>query len=151
LESPAGALEMAAPIEVVETKGEKVRLAVDAWRKQKGYGPVLYEDFGRNIRLAVLNKETAQDGELIQVGEAQTDEATGLDWSQVRVELWAESGSFVPEIDALWNAASETYYPPYLGRGTGSVLPRTRESADELRALGTLRRRDGLATDRTVS
>ena len=82
---------------------------VSAWRKEKGYGRVLYDDFARNIRAAILTKEVAQNESMVAAGEARNDDLTGLDWREVEVKLWAAADSFVPDIAPLWEVASETY------------------------------------------
>jgi trimethylamine-N-oxide reductase cytochrome c-type subunit TorC len=109
LQSAAGTLELATAVDVIDTKGDKVQLEVSAWRKEKGYGRVLYEDFARNIRAAVLTREAAQSESLVQAGDAKTDDLTGLDWRQVTVKLWAPAGAFVADISPLWDVAADSY------------------------------------------
>jgi trimethylamine-N-oxide reductase cytochrome c-type subunit TorC len=109
LQNPAGTLELATAVGVVESRGDKVQLEVSAWRKEKGYGRVLYADFARNIRAAVLTREVAQNESMVEAGEAQTDDLTGLDWSEVKVKLWAPSGAFVTDISPLWGVAEGSY------------------------------------------
>ncbi len=109
LTKPAGSLELGAPVVVVGAQGEKVRLQLDAWRKDKGYGRVLYSDFGINMRVAVLERETAQNAEIVRASETRNDDNTGLDWSEVQVELWADAKGFVEDADVLWDVASESY------------------------------------------
>lgn len=106
---PAGSLGMAARVEVAEVKGDKVRLDIAAWRKDKGYGRVLYADFGRNMRVAVLERDTAQNADLVVTGEPQNDDNTGLDWVEVKTSLWAPTSGFVADVDQLWNVANESY------------------------------------------
>ena len=109
LQSAVGTLELATAIDVIDTKGDKVQLEVSAWRKEKGYGRVLYEDFARNIRAAVLTREAAQSESLVQAGDAKTDDLTGLDWREVTVKLWAPAGAFVADISPLWDVAADSY------------------------------------------
>lgn len=109
LQTPAGSLELATAVEVVQANRDKVHLAVSAWRKEKGFGRVLYEDFGRNIREAVLTRETAQNAMLMETGDARTDDLTGLDWREVKVTLWAPAGNFVADIEPMWEVASGIY------------------------------------------
>jgi trimethylamine-N-oxide reductase cytochrome c-type subunit TorC len=109
LQAAAGTLELATAVNVVDTRGDKVELEVSAWRKEKGYGRVLYEDFALNIRAAVLTREAAQSESLVQAGESRTDDLTGLDWREVKVKLWASSGAFVTDISPLWDVASDSY------------------------------------------
>lgn len=91
------------------SKNGRSEISLDAWRKDKGFGRVLYDDFGHNIRVAVLDKAVAQDTALVAPGEARNDDNTGLDWRTAKATLWAENGHFVEAIDDLWVAAEETY------------------------------------------
>lgn len=109
MSSLAGQLNMAARIEVVAVKGDKIQFTMNAWRKNKGYGRVLYEDFGMNTRVAVLEKEIAQDASMVVAGEPRMDDNTGLDWSEVGVSLWATSEGFVADVSDLWDVASTSY------------------------------------------
>ncbi|MDT8879939.1 pentaheme c-type cytochrome TorC [Halomonas saccharevitans] len=106
----AGVLQVATEVNVLETQGESVKLEIDAWRKEKGFGRVLYEDFGQNISSAVLDKDIAQDGAMIETHQSDVvDELTGLPWGQVSVTLWAEKGAYLGNREALWETAGQTY------------------------------------------
>ncbi|MTI16236.1 pentaheme c-type cytochrome TorC [Rhodobacteraceae bacterium RKSG542] len=109
LTKQAGTLSYAAPVKVIEKKDDKVKLQLKGWRKDKGFGRVYHSDFGKNIRVAVMEKDPAQNPDLISVGLSQNDPATGLDWSEVTVEFWAKEGAFIPDVATLWNAAGEIY------------------------------------------
>ncbi|NAW34533.1 pentaheme c-type cytochrome TorC [Halomonas alimentaria] len=106
----AGVLQVATEVSIVDTQGDSVKLEIPAWRKEKGFGRVLYEDFGQNISSAVLNKDIAQDDALIEVQETDVvDEMTGLPWGRVSVALWAEKGAYLETRDSLWETAGQTY------------------------------------------
>lgn len=106
----AGVLQVATEVNIVDTQGDSVKLEIPAWRKEKGFGRVLYEDFGQNISSAVLNKDIAQDDALIEVQETDVvDEMTGLPWGRVSVALWAEKGVYLENREALWETAGQTY------------------------------------------
>lgn len=106
----AGVLQVATEVNIIETRGDSVRLEIPAWRKEKGFGRVLYEDFGQNISSAVLDKEVAQNDSLIEVRETEVvDDMTGLPWGNVDVTLWAEKGAYLESRDALWETAGQTY------------------------------------------
>ncbi|WP_270729593.1 pentaheme c-type cytochrome TorC [Shimia sp. Alg240-R146] len=109
LSKPAGNLSMTARVEIAEVKGDKVRLDMSAWRKNKGFGRVLYADFGRNMRVAVLERETAQNDAYVTAGDPVNDDNTGLDWVEVKVSLWSSARGFVSDADQLWNVASDSY------------------------------------------
>ncbi|WP_026344692.1 pentaheme c-type cytochrome TorC [Oceanimonas smirnovii] len=107
---PAGELEAASPVRLQEESGDSVQLLIPAWRKTRGFGRVLYEDFGMNITSLVLEKEVAQNNELVKVqAEAKVDELTGLPWEPVEIALWAEKGALLPEAEDLWGYARDTY------------------------------------------
>ncbi len=105
----AGNLSLGARVQVLETSGDTVKLSLEAWRKNKGYGRVLYDQFGMNTRVAVLEKDAAGDDTLVNAGAAQTDDNTGLDWSPVNVTLWANAEGFVADAGVLWDTAAESY------------------------------------------
>ncbi|MDR5902481.1 pentaheme c-type cytochrome TorC [Halomonas icarae] len=106
----AGVLQVATEVNIVETRGDSVKLEIPAWRKEKGFGRVLYADFGHNISSAVLDKEVAQNDSLIEVQETNVvDEMTGLPWGNVNVALWAEKGVYLENREALWETAGQTY------------------------------------------
>ncbi|WNK20724.1 pentaheme c-type cytochrome TorC [Halomonas piscis] len=110
LDELAGQLTIASEVTVEETRGDSVRLNIPGWRKEKGFGRVLYEDFGQNIESAILDRDVAQDDALIDTGEQKVDELTGLPWARVNVELWAKKGAYVDRRDALWDTASQIYH-----------------------------------------
>ncbi|WP_227368112.1 pentaheme c-type cytochrome TorC [Halomonas sp. M20] len=105
----AGVLESASEVTILEAQGDKFKLAIDEWRKAKGFGRVLYEDFGQNITSAVLEKETAQNEALFTSGEEKIDDLTGLPWVKVEAQFWTDTKAFLSSRDELWNYASETY------------------------------------------
>lgn len=105
----AGTLELGAPVVVVSSGKDKVQLRLDAWRKDKGFGRVLYDAFGLNMRVAVLEKETAQNPDIVKAVESKNDDNTGLDWSEVSVDLWAAPKGFVEDDSVLWTHASASY------------------------------------------
>ena len=110
LTQAAGELEAAAPVTLVEKKGDAIKLAVPSWRKTRGFGRVFYEDFGMNITNLVLEKEVAQNEQLVKVlAPAKVDELTGLPWEQVTIDLWTEAGALLPEAEDIWSYARDTY------------------------------------------
>lgn len=106
----AGELTAASPVTLIESKKGKIKIAIPSWRKMRGFGRVFYEDFGMNITNAVLEKEVAQNQQLIEVlAEAKVDEMTGLPWEHVTIQLWTEAGALLPEADDVWTYAKDTY------------------------------------------
>ena len=105
----AGSLDPASAVSLVSTRGDALEIQVSAWRKQKGFGRVMYEDFGYNVASAVLEKDVATDETRFSEGASKVDDLTGLTWQQANITLWAKKGGFLPDRDALWNYAGETY------------------------------------------
>jgi trimethylamine-N-oxide reductase cytochrome c-type subunit TorC len=105
----AGELNAATQVKVVEVKGDKLKLEISAWRKTKGFGRVLYEDFGQNIVSGYLTKELAQKTEALTLGDKKTDEMTGLPWQEITVNVWAKSDRFVDDIAPIWSKGKEIY------------------------------------------
>ncbi|HLV76745.1 MAG TPA: pentaheme c-type cytochrome TorC [Marinobacter sp.] len=109
LTQPAGTLAMATEVTVADLEGDSVQLEIAAWRKEKGFGRVLYEDFGQNIVSAILERDIAQQDSAFAYHEKKEDELTGLPWAEVSVKLWAQSGAYIPRPDAMWQSADQTY------------------------------------------
>lgn len=109
LNKRAGWLEPATGVTVVGTSKDSVEVKISAWRKQKGFGRVLYEDFGLNVSSAVLDKDVATNDALFNASESKMDELTGLDWQQADISLWVKKGNLLDDRGDLWNYASETY------------------------------------------
>lgn len=110
LAQQAGVLQVASEVTVLETRGDSVKLAIPAWRKEKGFGRVLYEGFGQNISSAVMSKEAAQNEALMETRQTNViDDLTGLPWAEVQVELWAEKGAYLASRETLWSTAGQTY------------------------------------------
>ncbi len=109
LATSAGELNAATEVKVVEIKDDKLKLEISAWRKTKGFGRVLYEDFGQNIVSGFLTKELAQKTEALELGDKKTDEMTGLPWQPISVNVWAKSDRFVNDIEPIWSKGKEIY------------------------------------------
>lgn len=75
-----------------------IKIQIDGWRKAKGFGRVIQEDFGMNISTAILTKEVSQS-DVITVGEKKEDELTGLPWEEVNLALWMKKESMVDNFD----------------------------------------------------
>ncbi|MBF4307798.1 pentaheme c-type cytochrome TorC, partial [Vibrio anguillarum] len=76
----AGLLNPASAVTVLDEKAEMLQLEIDRWRKAKGFGRVIQEDFGMNIAVGSLMKEAAQNDAIVTVGEKRVDDLTGLPW-----------------------------------------------------------------------
>ncbi|GDY27029.1 pentaheme c-type cytochrome TorC [Agarivorans sp. Toyoura001] len=109
LNEEAGQLNAATEVKILEVKGDAIKVEIDAWRKTKGFGRVLFEDFAMNINDGYLTKEVAQAEGSMTKGETKEDDLTGLPWQKVSVELWMRNGSLTDSRDTLWTFAKTTY------------------------------------------
>lgn len=104
-----GELSAATPVKVIAVGDDKLQLELSAWRKTKGFGRVLFDDFGKNIVSGFLTKELAQDESKITVGDKKVDELTGLPWQQVTVNVWVAQEYLVDDIQPVWEKGKEIY------------------------------------------
>ncbi|MDR9827702.1 pentaheme c-type cytochrome TorC [Vibrio sp. FNV 38] len=104
----AGLLSPASQVQIIADKGNMIEVQIDGWRKAKGFGRVMQEDFGMNIATAILTREVSTS-DVVKVGEKKEDELTGLPWEEVSVSLWMKKESMVPDFAPIWSAAGEAY------------------------------------------
>ncbi|NAW56139.1 MULTISPECIES: pentaheme c-type cytochrome TorC [unclassified Vibrio] len=105
----AGLLNPASAITVVDTKGEMVAVEISGWRKAKGFGRVIQEDFGMNIATASLLKDAALSDAVVTKGEKKVDELTGLPWEQVTAKVWMKKQAMLNDITPVWEKAGAAY------------------------------------------
>ncbi|QDO83027.1 pentaheme c-type cytochrome TorC [Shewanella psychropiezotolerans] len=105
----AGTLNIATKVKVLETKGNRVKVRIDGWRKKVGAGRVIYYDFGLNILSAQLTKDAALEEGVMQVFEEKEDPMTGLTWQRVEAKIWTEKDYLVTDLQPLWDYARSTY------------------------------------------
>ncbi|PMK03888.1 pentaheme c-type cytochrome TorC [Vibrio sp. 10N.261.55.A7] len=104
----AGLLSPASEVSIIAESGDMIEVQIDGWRKAKGFGRVIQEDFGLNISTAILTREVSES-ESISIGEKKEDELTGLPWEEVSLSLWMKKESMVTEFNPIWNAAEGAY------------------------------------------
>ncbi|WP_407334400.1 pentaheme c-type cytochrome TorC [Enterovibrio sp. 27052020O] len=109
LTQDGGVLEPATMVTVLDDSEESVKVALTGWRKMKGFGRVIYEDFGLNIASAALSKAVAQSNTDVRTFETKEDELTGLTWQRVEVDLWVKKADFLDNIDPIWTEAKQAY------------------------------------------
>ncbi|MEH6452897.1 MAG: NapC/NirT family cytochrome c, partial [Psychromonas sp.] len=109
LSTEAGQLNAATEVTILAVEGDAIKVEIDAWRKTKGFGRVMFEDFAMNINDGFLTKEVAQSDEFMEQGESKEDDLTGLPWQKVSVELWMRNGSLTDSQETLWAFAKTTY------------------------------------------
>ncbi|MGF1721234.1 pentaheme c-type cytochrome TorC [Vibrio kyushuensis] len=104
----AGLLSPASEVSIIGERGDMIEVQIDGWRKAKGFGRVIQEDFGMNISTAILTREVSQS-DVITVGEKKEDELTGLPWEEVSLSLWMKKESMLSDYTPIWNAAEAAY------------------------------------------
>lgn len=109
LSMDVGELSAATPVKVIAVGDDKLQLELSAWRKTKGFGRVLFDDFGKNIVSGFLTKELAQDESKITGGDKKVDELTGLPWQQITVNVWVAQEYLVDDIQPVWEKGKEIY------------------------------------------
>lgn len=104
-----GSLETAAPVTVVKSGDKADLVELLMWRKDKGFGRIWYNQFGKNITDAVLTKEFMQTEPKFEVLETKEDPLTGLTWQKVKLPVWIAHEQLIENIDAVWANAENTY------------------------------------------
>ncbi|UXI02318.1 pentaheme c-type cytochrome TorC [Photobacterium sp. TY1-4] len=104
-----GELNPASEVKVVAVTDRAIQVEISGWRKTKGFGRVINEDFGLNIPTAALSKAVAQNDSLVQGFEEKEDDLTGLVWQRVAVQLWMAKESLMDDVDQIWAAAKPAY------------------------------------------
>lgn len=104
-----GHLETAAPVNAVKStdKGNLVELVM--WRKDKGFGRIWYNQFGKNITDAVLTKEFMQSEPQYTVLETKEDPLTGLTWQKVKLPVWIAKNQLISDVNTVWETAENVY------------------------------------------
>ncbi|PHY60610.1 pentaheme c-type cytochrome TorC [Shewanella xiamenensis] len=105
----AGTLNVATKVKVLETKGKRIKIGIDGWRKKIGAGRVIYMDFGVNILSAQLSKDAAETEGVIQTFEEKEDPMTGLKWQRVEAQIWTDKDYLLTELQPLWGYAHDTF------------------------------------------
>lgn len=104
-----GVLEPATEVMVMEQTDDAVKFSLSGWRKMKGFGRVIYEDFALNIPSAALSIPVAKSDTDIRTFETKEDELTGLTWQRVEIDLWAKKSEFIDNIEPIWSEAKQSY------------------------------------------
>lgn len=104
-----GSLEPASGVKVVAVKDDMLQIEISGWRKEKGFGRVINQDFGMNIPTAALSKKAAQNKNIVKGTTEKEDDVTGLKWQQVTATLWVEKAKFVSNVNDIWSVAQSAY------------------------------------------
>jgi trimethylamine-N-oxide reductase cytochrome c-type subunit TorC len=105
----AGLLNPASEVTVLAESGDFIEVEIEGWRKAKGFGRVIQEDFGMNIAVGSLLKEAAQSDEIVTTGEKKVDDLTGLPWEEVTAKVWLKKESMLNDVTPIWEKASDSY------------------------------------------
>ncbi|CAG19879.1 pentaheme c-type cytochrome TorC [Photobacterium profundum] len=105
----AGLLNPASLVKVVAESGDVMQVEIAGWRKNKGYGRVIQEDFGMNIAVASLLKESAQNDAVVDKFEIKEDDLTGLPWQRVNVKVWMKKDAMLADVQPIWDKAKQSY------------------------------------------
>lgn len=109
LTTEAGLLNPASSVKVVDQTDDAVQVEVSGWRKDKGFGRVIQEDFGMNIAVASLLKESATNDQIVEKFERKEDELTGLPWQRVTAKLWMKKEALLNDVQPIWEQAKQSY------------------------------------------
>ncbi len=109
LTTEAGQLNAATKVTILAVEEDAIQVEINAWRKTKGFGRIMFEDFAMNINDGFLTKDVALSGEYMDGGESKVDTLTGLPWQEVSVKLWMRNASLTESRDTLWTFAKTTY------------------------------------------
>jgi trimethylamine-N-oxide reductase cytochrome c-type subunit TorC len=105
----AGTLNVATKVNVLESKGNRVKIEIKGWRKKIGAGRVIYFDFGINMLTAQLSIDAAETEGVINGFEEKEDSLTGLKWQRVETTLWTDAEYLITEQQPLWDYARDTF------------------------------------------
>ncbi|MGF1716481.1 pentaheme c-type cytochrome TorC [Photobacterium chitinilyticum] len=105
----AGLMISSVPVEVIGSQGEAIEVKITGWRKKKGSGKIIMQDFARNIRIASLQRKVAKTKGFFNVLDAKEDEDTSITWQNVDFTLWTDKKDLVEEVEPIWEYAKEAY------------------------------------------
>ncbi|MCW8327729.1 pentaheme c-type cytochrome TorC [Photobacterium sp. SDRW27] len=109
LANEAGLLNPASSVKVIDQAGDAIQVEVSGWRKDKGFGRVIQEDFGMNIAVASLLKESSTNDQIIEKFERKEDDLTGLPWQRVTAKLWMKKEALLDDVQPIWEQAKQSY------------------------------------------
>ncbi|WP_075321406.1 pentaheme c-type cytochrome TorC [Histophilus somni] len=104
-----GQLETGVPVHFVKTTPNADLVELEMWRKDKGFGRIWYNQFGKNITDAILTKEFMSAEPKYDVLESVEDPITGLTWQKVKLSVWIGKNQLIENIDNLWAEAEKIY------------------------------------------
>ncbi|ORT49490.1 nitrate reductase [Vibrio sp. qd031] len=109
LTKEAGLLNPASEVKVLQVDGNALKIELAGWRKLKGFGRVFQEDFGLNIAVGSLLKESAENAQIVQGYEEKEDDLTGLPWQRVTATVYLKAEALIDGYQPIWDRAGESY------------------------------------------
>ncbi|GAB3514749.1 pentaheme c-type cytochrome TorC [Photobacterium alginatilyticum] len=109
LSTEAGLLNPASSVKIIDQSNDAIQVEVSGWRKDKGFGRVIQEDFGMNIAVASLLKESATNDQIVEKFERKEDDLTGLPWQRVTAKLWMKKEALLDDVQPIWDQAKQSY------------------------------------------
>ncbi|WP_373766724.1 pentahemic C cytochrome [Glaesserella sp.] len=104
-----GYLEAGVPVKLIQTGDHADRIEITAWRKNKGFKRIWYNQFAKQITDVVLTKTFMQSHPDIEVLGSKEDPLTGLEWQQVKLQTWIKKAPLVSELNDFWAETESTY------------------------------------------
>lgn len=104
-EKAAGRLLGAAAVDVVDRKGDRLKIKISGWQ-QEGVDKIIYALPGHRIFVAALGKGAIP---LLTMGETQYIEAADQTWQEASLELWTGTDHLVNDLNLIWDYASQFY------------------------------------------
>lgn len=104
-----GYLEAGAPIKLIQTGEHADLIEVTAWRKNKGFKRIWYNQFAKHITDVVLTKAFMQSNPKIEILKSKEDPLTGLEWQQVKLQTWIKKAPLAGGLNDFWAKAESTY------------------------------------------
>ncbi|WP_218940082.1 pentaheme c-type cytochrome TorC [Denitrobaculum tricleocarpae] len=102
---PTGRLLAATELDVIERKGDLLKVRLDGWQ-QDGVERVVYALRGQRIFSATLSKAAIES---VQRHQTEIDENTELTWHRVSVEAWTPKADLISDVNVLWEYGAEMY------------------------------------------
>lgn len=100
----AGKIEIATPVEVLETKANLQKVKLIGWSAY-GFENVLFKDVGQRVIYAALDEKVAKKAKVIS---SKTDDYD-TQWNQVSYELWIKKDTTTKNIENVWSVGKELF------------------------------------------
>lgn len=109
LKDEIGYLEGLAPVTYLKSGKGADLVELTMWRKEKGYGRILYNDFAKSITDGVLTKTFMEKDPKFDGLETKQDPLTGIKWQKIKLQVWVKQGRLTADIAPIWANAKEMF------------------------------------------